>query len=186
MEASGSGLLAIACFPLSRYSGIFRYSAFKHLPDRQNLFHSRSVKWYWSALNHKSVKAPLAHLVIDLAEAQEKLRKIQREIGRMNSKTQIGYLMKTREDIMKTVESKKSLLSNKIDLEPLDLEIFRAIYRALSVYVRSVIESVIMSFERESGDQPLGISENAETFLKCLQKVFGRSSSRKIESTIVF
>lgn len=124
--------------------------------------------------------------MIDLAEAQDKLRKIQREIGRMNNRTQIGYLMKNRDDLLKNVETKKALLFRKIDLDPLELEIFRTICRALSVYGRGVIESVILTFERESGKQSLEISENAVSFRRCLQKVFGRSSARKIESTIVF
>ena len=104
----------------------------------------------------------------------------------MNNKTQIGYLMKLREELLKSVESKRHLLARRVDLDPLDLEIFRSIYRALSVFGRSVIESVILTFERETGKQPLEISGNADSFRKCLQKVFGRSSSKKIESTIVF
>lgn len=104
----------------------------------------------------------------------------------MNSKTQIDFLMKIREDLIKTIESKRDILARKVDLDPLDLEIFSAIYRVLSIYGRNVIESVISTLERDSGFQPLEISDNTESFRKCLQKVFGRGSSRKIESTIVF
>lgn len=103
----------------------------------------------------------------------------------MNSKTQIGYLMKLREELLKSVEAQRTHLAKRVDLDPLDLEIFGSIYRALSIYGRSVIESVILTFERESGKRPLEISRNADLFRKCLQKVFGRSSSKKIENRIV-
>lgn len=135
----------------------------------------------------KTGKSALALLVIDLAEAQDKLRKVQREIGRMNNKTQIGFLMKSREELIANVESKRALLERKIErTNALSIEIFEVIYRVLSVYGRSVVESVIFTFERESGKQPLEIMENVEAFRKCLQKVFGRSSSKKIESTVIF
>ncbi len=135
----------------------------------------------------KSGKSVLGGLVVELVDTQDELRKIQREIGRMNNRTQIEYLMKNRQNLLTRFESLKLEVTKKIpDFDPVDLRIFQCIYRVLSVYGKSVCESILWSFECEAKVQPLRIVDYPATFIACVGKTFGKRSSKEIENTMLF
>jgi hypothetical protein len=65
-------------------------------------------------LRKDSSKGALAgSTVVELVTARNELRKIQREIGRVNSRTQIDHLMKNRKKIVSQIEQLEALLSKK-------------------------------------------------------------------------
>ena len=134
-----------------------------------------------------SRRTSISSTIVALVQARDDLRMIQREIGRVNSKTQIGHLMKNRTNILSRIAELEALLAKRIPKpEPLDLRIFQAIHRALGMYGHGVSESVLNKFEFESELQPLEIVNQPEAFCRCIEKVFGKRSSHDIVNSIVF
>jgi hypothetical protein len=140
------------------------------------------------ALRKSGSKGALAgSTVVELVGARNELRKIQREIGRVNSRTQIDHLMRIRKKIASQIEQLEALLSKKSPKpDPLDLRIFQAICRSFGVYGQGVAESVLRKFEYESGLESLEIINNASVFCKCVESVFGRQSSKEIVNSFLF
>ena len=99
----------------------------------------------WRMKNARnSRRASISSTVIALVKAKDDLRMIQREIGRVNSKTQIDHLMKNRMEILARIAELEALLARKIPKpDPLDLRIFQAIHRALAIYGHGVSESIL-------------------------------------------
>jgi len=126
-------------------------------------------------------------LVIELADSLDELEEIRREIGLMNNKTQIQYLMLNRQNLLARVESMKAELKSKIpNYDPIDLRLFQCIHRVLKRYGRGVSESILWSFESQSGHQPLDLVDHSEAFFTCVEKMLGRRSAKKVESNILF
>jgi hypothetical protein len=129
----------------------------------------------------------MSGIVIDLVEARDELRKVQREIGRVNSKTQIDHLMKNRKDILARVDELEAVLEKRMrKSDSLDLRIFQTIHRAFAIYGRGVTESLFRKFEYDYELEPLEIVNHPETFRKCVEKLFGKRSSKEIVSSILF
>ncbi|MGI0092290.1 MAG: hypothetical protein ACREBS_11335 [Nitrososphaerales archaeon] len=125
--------------------------------------------------------------VLELIDDLDQLRVIRLEIGRMNNKTQIQYLMKKRQELLLIVKSLNDELSHRIpQTDPIEIRIFRSIHRALAVYGRGISESILLSFEYQTGSPPLEIVNRPKVFYSCVEKVFGTKSSRKIEQAILF
>ncbi len=126
-------------------------------------------------------------LVVELVDSLDELGKIRREIGLMNNKTQIQYLMANRQNLLARVESMTAELKRKIpNYDPIDLKLFQCIHRVLKVYGRGVSESILWSFESETGHQPLDVVNHPEAFFACVEKMLGKRSARKVESNILF
>lgn len=125
-------------------------------------------------------------LILDLVDSLDQLRVIQREIGRMNNKTQIQYLMKKRQDLLMKVKSVNDELKRRVPrIDSIDLRVFQSIYHALGLYGRGVTESILLSFEYETGFLPLEIVNQPKAFYECVEKVFGKKSSKKVENAIL-
>jgi hypothetical protein len=126
-------------------------------------------------------------LVVELADALDELGKIRREIGLMNNKTQIQYLMANRQNLLARVEMMRAKLKSKIpNYNPIDLRLFQCIHRVLKVYGRGVSESVLWSFECDTGRQPLDVVNYTESFFTCVEKMLGKKSAKKVENNILF
>ncbi|MGA2874266.1 MAG: hypothetical protein ABSE82_01895 [Nitrososphaerales archaeon] len=126
-------------------------------------------------------------LVIELADSLDELEEIRREIGLMNNKTQIQYLMLNRQNLLARVESMTAEVKSKIpNYDPIDLRLFQCIHRVLKGYGRGVSESILWSFESQSGGQPLDLVDHSEEFFTCVEKMLGRRSAKKVESNILF
>ena len=137
--------------------------------------------------NKRSRENSAGKLVIELADSLDELGKIRREIGLMNNKTQIQYLMINRQNLLARVESTTAELKSKIpNYDPIDLRLFQCIHRVLKVYGRGVSESILWSFECETGLQPLDVVNHPEAFFTCVEKMLGKKSAKKVESNILF
>jgi len=126
-------------------------------------------------------------IVVDLVVTLDELRKVQREVGKVNNKTQVLYLMKNRKMLLSRAESLKTEISKNIpDLDPLDIRFFQCFYRVLQFYGRGISESILWSFECETGHQPHNVVNYPETFFTCVEKMLGKSSSKKIQNDVLF
>ena len=123
-------------------------------------------------------------LVIELADSLDELGKIRREIGLMNNKTQIQYLMINRQNLLARVESTTAELRSRIpNYDPIDLRLFQCIHRVLKVYGRGVSESILWSFECETGNQPLDVVNHPEASSLALKRCLERNQQRKSRVT---
>jgi hypothetical protein len=129
--------------------------------------------------------SPTGRLVVDLVDKLDEIQKIHREIGRVNSKTQVEYLMKNRENLLAKAEDMKARLASKVpDYDPISLRFFQCFYNVLRIYGRGVCESILWSFECE-GHQPLDVVNFHDNFFVCVGKVLGKKSSKRIESEVL-
>ncbi len=144
-------------------------------------------RWWNLAKKNKARRSPLTELIVNLVGAQEQVRKIQLEVGRMSSKTQIQYLMKSRQGLLLSIESMKNELQKKLpNSDQVDLGLFQCVYRVLERYGQSVIDSIFWSFEYEYGHHPLDVLNYPEKFFRCVGKILGIQSAKSLESTVVF
>jgi hypothetical protein len=56
----------------------------------------------------------------------------------------------------------------------------------LKGYGRGVSESILWSFESQSGRQPLDLVDHSEAFFTCVEKMLGKRSAKKVEDNILF
>ena len=132
-------------------------------------------------------KGPSSSAAVELVNARNELRKVQREIGRVNSRPQIEHLMKNRKLIVSRIDELEAILSKKSPrLDPLDMRIFQAICGSFGMYGQGVQDSIFRKFEYETGHESLKIIDKPEEFTKCIEKVFGRHSSKEIVNSILF
>lgn len=105
----------------------------------------------------------------------------------MNNKTQIQYLMDKRKSLLSRIESIKSELARKIpNYDPIDLRLFECVYRVLVGYGRGVSDSILWTFEGESGHQLPDLVNYPESFFSCVSKILGKQSAKKVESSVIF
>jgi len=126
-------------------------------------------------------------LVIDLVQTLDELRKVQREVGKVNSRTQVEYLMRNKQILLSRAEWIRVEISERIpDSDPLDVRFFQCFYSVLQIYGRGISESILWSFQSETGHQPYKVVNHPDTFFRCVEKMLGKRSSKKIESDILF
>lgn len=126
-------------------------------------------------------------LVIDLVQTLDELRKVQREVGKVNSRTQVRYLMRNKQILLSRAESIRVEISKRMpDSNPLDIRFFQCFYSVLQIYGRGISESILWSFESETGHRPHEAVNHPDIFFRCVEKMLGKRSSEKIENDILF
>ena len=135
----------------------------------------------------RGVANSVGKLVIDLVQTLDELRKVQREVGKVNSRTQVQYLMKNKQILLSRAERIRVEISKRIpDSDPLDIKFFQCFYSVLQIYGRGISASILWSFESETGHQPHEAVNHPDTFFRCVEKMLGKRSSKKIENDTLF
>jgi hypothetical protein len=134
-------------------------------------------------VQEKSLKVLVFQLISDV----EKLRKIDREIAITVSKTQIGYLMSSRRGMLKQIATLRAEIASRVtEPENVDFRLFQLICRVLNAYYgRGVGESILMTFERQSGLSVVEIVNYPTIFEKVVVGTFGEKASSKINAVLI-
>ena len=134
-------------------------------------------------IEEKTIKV----IIFDLVSDSEKLRQIDKEIGITLSKTQLNHLMTSRRDLLKRIYITRAEIEKRIpDPEGVDFRLFNLFCVILnSTYGRGVGESILMTFERQSGLSALEIVNYPEIFEKVTINTFGVKAAEKINGELV-
>jgi hypothetical protein len=126
-------------------------------------------------------------LIFQLIFTVEKLRKIDKEIAITVSKTQISYLMGSRRDMLKQIAALRAEIASRVtEPDNADFRLFQLICRVLNAfYGRGVGESILMTFERQSGLSAVEVVNYPTIFEKVIISTFGEKASSKINAVLV-
>ncbi|MHB8566174.1 MAG: hypothetical protein ACYC7D_03835 [Nitrososphaerales archaeon] len=137
--------------------------------------------------HNRSVSGSPEWIIIDLLDARGRLRKLEREINQTNDRGEISLKMEARLKLQADIMGLQAELANRIpDADPIELRLFSTIHRALEIYGKGISESILWSFERETGLAPVEILNHPKIFSESIVKIFGELSAKRIESAILF
>ncbi len=126
-------------------------------------------------------------IVLDILDARNRMRKLEREINKSHDKDQISMRMATRKKLLAEISTLQSEIANRIpEADTLHLRIFSSICKGLEIYGKGIMESMLWSFESETGQAPIAIVNYPRAFLDCIRKIFGEMSAKRIESALAF
>jgi len=126
-------------------------------------------------------------IIFDLIADSEKLRKIDKEIGIAANKTQISHLMGSRRKLLKRINSTRVEIEKRVlSSDGAVFRLFKLVCRVLnSTYGRKVGESILMTFERQSGLSSLETVKYPEIFEQVLINTFGAKAADKIGAILI-
>jgi hypothetical protein len=135
---------------------------------------------------HSKDPASTGGMILELVDLLDQSRVLQREISHLNSRVQIQFLMKRRQDLLSKAKSLGDELERRIPgIDRVQLRVFQTIYHALEIYGHGVTKSILMSFQYETGFLPIDVVNQPRAFYKCIEKVLGKKPSKKVEQTIL-
>ena len=131
---------------------------------------------------HRSIDV----LVFELVSEQEKLRKIEKEIGITINRMQIKFLMATRKGLLGKIKSlRQGISSAMLGQDESDLRLFQIVCGVLNTfYGRGVGETILMAFERQAGFSAIEIINYPETFETVLVRTIGENAASRIGNVV--
>lgn len=125
--------------------------------------------------------------IFELMADIDKLRKIEKEVGATVNKTQIVYLMSSRRKLSKEISALRGEISIKVtDLNASGFRVFQLVCRVLnSFYGRRVGESLLLTFERQSGLSSLEITSYPEIFEEVVRNTLGLKAAESVRGVLV-
>lgn len=122
------------------------------------------------------------NLIVDI----DKLRKIEKEIGATINRTQINYLMSSRRKLLKEIGALRGEISIRVtDLNATGFRVFQLVCRVLnSFYGRRVGESLLLTFERQSGLSSLEVINYPDIFEKVVRNTLGLRAAETVSEVL--
>jgi hypothetical protein len=126
-------------------------------------------------------------LIFDLVSKTGTLRKIEKEIGISNTEIQASSLMAKRKELLKQIRLLRAEIAQRM-VSPDDVKVtlFRTVCSVLNLYCgRGVGESLLLTFERESGLGAIEIVSYPEIFIQVINSILGAKAAGKVKAVLV-